>query len=62
MSFVILCGLVSAGATALFAQTESASRFTGSGLNLRESLKPFPRGWRKVSVARSDCDYGILDW
>jgi hypothetical protein len=46
MSLVILCGLVSAGASALFAQTESAARFAGSSVSLRESIlfKSEPKG------------------
>jgi hypothetical protein len=40
MSLVIMCGLVSVGASTLFAQsaTESASRFTGNAVKLRESI------------------------
>src|ERR1700760_1126714 len=38
MSLVIMCSLVTAGASALFAQTESAARFTGNAAKLRESI------------------------
>jgi hypothetical protein len=38
LSLVILCGLVSAGASALLAQSESAARFSGSETKLRQSI------------------------
>ena len=75
LSLIFMCGLLSTGASALFAQTstESAARFTDNAMKLRESIlfkvepknlasNPLQDARREVSVACANCDHHFLDW